>query len=321
MEGRQMKNILITGASGLIGRELTGILLAKGYNIIATDEQPSPFIGQPNFSFTQCSIVDKNVIQGLIDSTKIDMLVHLACTADNDFSNMITERELDISKNVDKYLYKAADAAGIQDIIIASTYQVYAPVKTREPIRETNEEKPQNFYGKMKLDSEKALVSTLKKSNTKFVIARLCPIYTRTFIDNLHSRIYDPKDMCAFLYGSGDYGFSFCCLYNFVDFVLGILNIGQGLNYPGIYNVCDTKPILAKDIIEFERTVHHLGPVMQRSGGSDAVKSAFALLGGSKSAKTDYRFLDLSTVTSNVSYDNTKGQRVSTFRWKLGNTR
>lgn len=316
-----MKNILITGASGLIGRELSGILLAKGYAVTATDEQPSPFAGQPNYSFTQCSISDKNAIQGIFDTKKIDVVIHLACSVDNDFPAVIGDREMDISKNVDKFIYKMADSAGVSDFILLSTYQVYAPVKTREPIRETSEEKPTNFYGKMKLDSERALFSTLKKSNTKPVVARVAPIYTKSFIENLHSKIFDPKDMCAFLIGSGDYGFTFCCLYNLVDFVIGVLNVGSGLNYPGVYNVCDTKPILAKDIIEFERTVHHLGPVMQRSGGSDAVKSAFALLGGSKSAKTDYRFLDMSTVTSNVSFDNTKAQRISTFRWKLSNTR
>ena len=121
------------------------------------------------------------------------------------------------------------------------------------------------------------------------------------------------------MYGYGDYSFSFCCLYNLVDFIVGILNAPSGINYQGIYNVCDSKPIAAKDIVEFERQYHRLGAVIQRNYGADAVKSAIAF--GSKSAKVDYRYNALSIVCSNISYDNTKAQRISTFRWKLSNTK
>ncbi len=314
-----MKTVFVTGASGLIGSELCEALLSKGFSVIGVDETPNTNVDNPNYTFVQASIDNKDAItQAMVNG--IDVLIHVGCTVDNDFPNIITPAEEKKSAAVDKFLYKAAVTAGVNDMIMISTHQVYAPQKTREPIRETAGEKPTTVYGKMKYDSEKALSKAVKSAaSVKGVIARICPIYTKSFAPNLHAKIYDPKDGCSYIYGYGDYGFSFCCLYNLIDFITGILNAAPGINYQGIYNVCDTKPILAKEIVDFERQYHKLGAVIQRNYGADAVKSAIAF--GSKSAKTDYRYNDVSVACSNISYDNTKAQRISTFRWKLSNTK
>lgn len=316
-----MKTILITGASGMIGTAVAETLLEKGNTVIGTDSKPNKLDGTPNFRFFEANIEDKNAVSAILSENHIDVLVHLACTVDNDFPAVISSTEERISAAVDKYLYKAAVDAGVGDIILVSTHQVYAQQKTREPIRETADEKPATAYAKMKYDSEKMLSKVIGKSTSaKGVIARVCPIYTKDFPDNLRAKIYDPKDGCSFIYGYGDYGYSFCCLYNLVDFIVGIVNVGSGINYQGVYNVCDSKPIAAKDIVEFLRQYHKLGAVIQRNYGADSVKAvvAFGFKGG---AKTDYRYNDISVACSNISYDNTKAQRISAFRWKLSNTK
>ncbi len=314
-----MKTILITGASGMIGTALAETLLEKGMKVIGTDSTANS-INSPNYTFINANIEDKNAVSGILNGNNIDVLVHLACSVDNDFPSVITPAEEKKSAAVDKYLYKAAVDAGVGDIILLSTYQVYASQKTREPIRETADEKPSTAYAKMKYESEKALSKIISKSvSAKGVIARICPIYTKNFPDNLRTKIYDPKEGCSFIYGYGDYGYSFCCLYNFVDFVVGIINVAAGINYQGVYNVCDSKPIAAKDIVEFLRQHHKLGAVIQRNFGADSVKAAVTF--GAKGAKTDYRYNDISLACSNISYDNTKAQRIATFRWKLSNTK
>ena len=151
---------------------------------------------------------------------------------------------------------------------------------------------------------------------------RICPIYTKDFTDNLKAKVYDEKTGCAFVYGGyGDYGYTFTCLYNLVDFIYGILTCPDTITYQGIYNVCDTKPIAAKDIIELLRNDHKIGAVMSRNYGSDAAKGGVTAIFGSKESRTDYRYNDLSVACSNISYDNTKAQRIATFRWKLSNTK
>lgn len=314
-----MKTILVTGAAGMIGKAVIEMLLHKGYDVIGTDNPPAPFTDE-HFKYVQCSIDDKEAITGIMNDNKVDMLIHLACTVDNDFPAVLSSAEEKLSAAADKYLYKTAESLGVPDIIMISSHQVYASQKTREPIRETAAEKASTIYGKIKADSEKAFANALKKTTTtKGVIMRVCPIYTKEFVDNLKAKIFDPKDGCAFVYGYGDYGYTFTCLYNIVDFIHGILTCPQGITYQGIYNVCDTKPISAKDIVDTLRAEHKIGAVVSRNYGSDAVKSVAIF--GSKSAKTDYRYNDLSVACSNISYDNTKAQRIATFRWKLSNTK
>lgn len=315
-----MKTILVTGAAGMIGKAAVEMLLSKGYNVIATDKAPNPFDGNENLSYIQCPVTDKDKITGILNGSKVDVLVHLACTVDNDFPEVLSSDEEKESAAVDKYLYKAAVAANLSDIIMISTHQIYAPQKTREPIRETMPEKPSTIYAKLKSESEKALSAALKKASTKGVVMRVCPVYTKDFTDNLKAKVYDPKDGCAFVYGYGDYGYTFTCLYNIVDFIYGILTCPAGISYPGIYNVCDSKPIQAKEIVETLRNCHKIGAVMSRNYGTDAVKSANILF-GTKASKTEYRYNDVSIACSNISYDNTKAQRISTFRWKFSNTK
>lgn len=315
-----MKTVFITGVSGIIGTTVAETLLDKGCKVIGTDSKPNN-INNPNYTFVQANIEDKDAVSNALKVNRADVLIHLACTVDNDFPDVITANEEKISSAVDKYLYKDALDAGVGDIILASTYQIYAHQKTREPIRETADERPSTTYGKMKFDSEKALSKVISKSaSSKGVIARLCPIYTKNYPLNLRSKIYDPKDGCSFIYGYGEYGYSFCCLYNFVDFIIGILQVQNGINYQGVYNVCDSKPIAAKDIVEFLREYHKLGPVIQRNYGTDSVKAAISF-SALKGAKSEYRYNDLSLACSNISYDNTKAQRISAFRWKLSNTK
>ncbi len=314
-----MKTVLITGASGMVGRALTDKLLSKGIAVIGTDNKPNNFVNAPNYTFCQASIDDKAAVSGIMSSKKVDVLVHLACSVDNDFPPVISPAEEKLCSAVDKYIYKAAVDAGVSDIILLSTHQVYAITKSREPVRETADEKPTTSYGKMKFDSEKVLSKATGKSDVKVTVARTSPIYTKGFIDNLRSKIYDPREGCSFVFGYGDYGYSFCCLFNLVDFLAGIILIQPGINYQGIYNVCDTKPIAAKEILDFLREFHKLGPVVQRNYSTDSIKAAMSLAG--KTTKMDYRYNDLSLACSNISYDNTKAQRISTFRWKLATTK
>lgn len=314
-----MKTILITGANGLIGKELTATLLEKGYNIIATDKTISPFVGKPNFSYIQCDITDKGKIAGVIEGSKIDALIHLACSADNDFGAQITEKEFETSRAADKYLYKSAIAANIKDIFVLSTTQIYATPKTREPINELAPERPYSNYAKLKQETEKALVASLKKGTSNAIIMRIAPIYTKDFIKNLHSRIYDAKEGIAFLYGEGEYSFTFCCLYNLIDFIYGILTQDGSIQYQGLYNICDSRQTSAKEIVDFEREYHRLGPVIQRNYMMETVKNTF--LTANKSPKVYYRYADPSTLTSSIAISNKKALRFATFRWKLSNTK
>ena len=165
----------------------------------------------------------------------------------------------------------------------------------------------------MKLDSEKALLKATKKSRTVPVIARVAPIYTADFTDNLHQRIFDPKENVAYIYKDGEYGYSFCNLYNLVDFINGIISIPEG-RYEGVYNIADSRIITASEIIEYEKKKYRVGAVIQKNPN-------IVLSVNKGQMRTDYRYFDPTFTFYNWNIDNTKAKRISTFRWTLNNTK
>ena len=313
-----MKTIFITGVAGLIGGSCAEYLLQKGLRVVGTDAVPIA-INHDNFTFEQCSLADEDKMMAIIRQQGIDCFVHLGCSVDNDFHAIITDDEIDFSRKVDKYIYKAAIRAGAKSIILLSTHQMYAVRKnSREPIREDIDEKPVTNYAKLKSASELTLAKDISGVHgVNPVIMRTCPVYTNDFVDNLKMKVFD-KDDTVYVYGYGGSVFSFTCVYNIADFICAVA--GRDDCY-GIYNVCDTKPVSANEIIEFFRTKQHMSisAVGKRNYKSDMLKSVAASLSGA--AKSDYRYNDLSIACSNISYDNTRARQIAAFRWTIDNVK
>ena len=309
-----MASVLVTGASGFIGSHCVKALLSKKHRVFGVDSTPSDLIdSDPNFTFVQCDVTDKDTISRIIASNRVDSVVHLANSVDNDLDSYITDAEMKKSKICDKFIYEAADKNNCKNFILLSTTQVYGIVKGREPIRETSPEKGSSNYVDMKLTSEKIMSKAFKKSDTVPVIARVAPVYTSEYTQNLRDKVYDVKDDVAYIYNDGLYGFSFCCLYNLLDFIKGIVAIPSG-RYEGIYNLADSEILTAKEILDYEREHHRIGAVIQRSPG---VGISF----NKAKSRTDYRYFDPSTTLSNWRIDNTKAKRIAPLKWTLSNTK
>jgi UDP-glucose 4-epimerase len=225
-----------------------------------------------------------------------------------------------ISASCDKFIYSYAFNAGVTKFILISTHQVYDFPKTREPIREDDMLKPVTNYAVMKLNSEKAFAEEFgRRKEVIGAILRPAPIYTLSFYDNLVSKITDSKGT-HFVYGTGQYGFQFCCVHNLVDFILCFVKNAEDMQFAGIYNVCDKMAITAADIISFMREHHSLGTVLQKTPGG-ALSKIKGIFGGNKDEKTNYRYLDLSKLENNNLLDNTKAKKLVNFRWDIHNTK
>ena len=309
-----MASVLVTGASGFIGMRLVDALLTKKHKVFGTDSTPNGQIGiDPNYSFVQCEPSDKDTITNMISSNDIDTIVHLANSVDNDLDSYITDTELKRSKATDKFIYEAADKFGAKNFILLSTTQVYGPQKGREPVRETTSEKGSTNYADLKLTSEKYLGKAFKKSDCVPVIARVAPIYTSEYTQNLRDKVYDPKDDVGYFFNDGNYGFTFCCLYNLIDFIKGIIAVPSG-RYDGIYNVCDSDIITAKQILDYERDHNRIGAVVQKNNG-------FSFGFNKAKSKTDYRYFDPSSTFQNWYIDNTKAKRIAPMKWTLATSK
>lgn len=320
-----MNTVLVAGGCGLIGQHVCSGLLKKGNTVIAVDSQHNDYnTGKENYRFVEASPEDNTKYAEVFKKYHIDMLINLACTVDNDFGNIITETEMNISRNFDEFIYKLAFEAKVKKIIMISTSQVYKLVDSREPIREDDVLKPVSNYAVMKLESEKAFDEELRENKGAICcICRVAPVYTKNYYENLVTKITDPKDNTNFVYGTGQYGFQFCCVHNLVDFILCFVKNADEPKFTGIYNISDKNLTTASDIITYMKTNHRLGPVIQKSSiKSSGISNLIRKVSKNKEEKENYRYLDWSTFLYNNMLDNNKALNLmSSFRWDIHNTK
>lgn len=319
-----MKNVLVTGGCSRIGDHMCSGLLKKGYNVMAMDNKSSDYNrNKKHYQFILCDESVTDTLKYIFENYKLDAIVHLACTADNDMGPTFTEKEAKISTEYDRNLFHMAVEIEVPQFVLISTSQVYQKVKTREPLREVDSDiKPVTNYGKMKLESEKNLIAESKcAKNMAIAIARVPQVYSLDFYDNLISKIRDPKDNSYFIYRQGDYGFQMCCIHNLVEFVLCYLNQAEDKSYSDIFNVCDTQLTSASDIINFMKKNYRIGVVLQRPEPKENPLTKLRAKIISNEEKTNYRYLDFDTVLSNIMLDNRKANKICPFKWDIHNTK
>lgn len=89
-----MMTALVTGGCGLIGQHICSGLLKKGYAVIAVDVEEGFYnAGKLNYTFVQCRPSDKNTYADIFEKYEINVLIHAACTVDNDLGPIVTEKK------------------------------------------------------------------------------------------------------------------------------------------------------------------------------------------------------------------------------------
>ncbi len=318
-----MAKILVTGACGLIGEKICSGLLKRENEVTGTDIRSSEYNeGKESYRFVKAGGRDRSAFEELFKKEKFDVLVHCACTADNDFKENITEDDVSESAIYDDYLYTLAVASGVKKLILLSTSQVYDFPKSREPIRETDKLKIDTNYAKLKREAEKKFADAVKSAQDVIGAAlRVAPVYTSDFSDNLLSKIIDPETGGLFVYHSGDYGFQFCCLHNLVEFIMCFVKYADDKTYTGLYNIADNDICSAREIIQYARNRKTYGPAVQKSVGKDLMKGKISKLTNRNDIKTNYRYNDMDTFFNNNVLDGTRAKKLCNFKWNISNTK
>ena len=115
----QNKRILITGISGLIGRETINFLKDNEFEIVAISNN-SP-IADKTIKHIKCSIFDTQSLQSFIASTKPTHLLHLAWKSTGNFNS--NEKYDFISSSIS--MLRAFAENGGKKVVIAGTYVEY----------------------------------------------------------------------------------------------------------------------------------------------------------------------------------------------------
>lgn len=165
-----MKNVLVTGASGFVGRGLVGELASRGNTMRAAMRQPADVFPR---SVEVVAVSDltrpvewRSLLKGM------DTVVHLAGIAHA--GPGIAEDAYDrVNRLATVELAHAARAVGIKHLVFISSIRAQSGPTASSVLRETDPAMPTDAYGRSKLAAEEAV----RGSGVPYTILRPVLVY------------------------------------------------------------------------------------------------------------------------------------------------
>ncbi len=158
-------NILVTGASGQLGSAFRKI--SKGYdeNCFFTSRT-----GDGNIS--ALDVADAEAVIDFVKTHNVDVIIN--CAGYTDVNRAESERDAAVLLNVTAPEILAAAAKETGALLIHFSTDYVYDGESNTPYQETSQTAPLNFYGKTKLDGDKAVVA----SGCRYMIFRISWMYS-----------------------------------------------------------------------------------------------------------------------------------------------
>lgn len=168
-----MKNVLIIGGNGFIGRNLSQCLVNHNFNVYSFDIQ-MPTKKNDNVHYIIGDFFDDEVLKKTLNN--IDIVIHSLSTVNPGNSNtrFMQGYSRDFVQSVK--LFDLCIKKSIRVIFLSSGGTVYG-IQDEQPIKETAIAAPINHYGSVKLCIESVLKTFNTQLHTKMLIARISNPY------------------------------------------------------------------------------------------------------------------------------------------------
>ncbi len=235
--------IIVTGATGFIGRNIAESFHESGINVVATGRslEVGSELHKKGIEFVQADITKHEQIEKAFSSA--DYLIHCAAkTADWGKYREFYETNVIGTRNI----IKACKLSNVKKIIYISTPSVYFSGKDRLNISEDDPIPEKQFkYGKTKLIAERELLA-LKNEGFKTIVLRPRAVYGR-YDNTIIPRVLKLSEKKRIpLINSGAALVDITYIDNLVNSVKNCLSAPDDA-WSEIYNISNGDPISIKD--------------------------------------------------------------------------
>lgn len=190
-----MKNILVTGACGMIGSALVKGLTDAGYAVVGVDRMAQTRT-EGKLQYVQADLADQKQLEEIIAKYPVDRVIHLAALAHKGGeSDLSWERYRHVNAECARNVFMAA---GSRPVLHISTVDVYGFYDGKAPVDGETPLHPVTFYGKSKALAEEAC-----RELPHFSIFRFSPVYTPTQKRDIQKRYYLKYPNVAYKVGKG----------------------------------------------------------------------------------------------------------------------
>ena len=240
------KRVLVTGASGFIGRPLVAALLRAGYAVRAVTRRQGSFPDSveaaiiPDFT----NPIDWNpILQG------VDIIVHLAGMVHSKVPDTAYSEFDQINWIATQRLAHAAKEAGIDRFIYISSVRAQVGAFAVQAIHEQDEPRPTNQYGRSKLAAEQAI----QAAGVPFTIFRPVVIYGPHPKGNIRTLVRLARSSLPLPVASFTSRRSVLAVDNLISAIIFALN--NPVTIGETYLVADSKPMTIGEILTMLRKI------------------------------------------------------------------
>lgn len=166
--------VLVTGATGFIGRDLVHRLAAEGWRVRAAARGVPEGLAGPGVEC--CSLPDLKKIVWRPLLSGITHVVHLAGIAHAE-AELSEETYMEINAHSVEKLAQAARSAGVKRVVLMSSIRAQSGPVSEKIVSETDEPHPTDAYGRSKLAAERALAEVLEGTPTEWTALRPVLVY------------------------------------------------------------------------------------------------------------------------------------------------
>jgi len=173
------KNILITGANGLVGSSLIRYLSNKNFEITGTfNKNKKNLIKKKNIKYIQCNITNRKALKELFKKKRFDIVINSAAilkSKENNFSSSI--EMFDDNVKIQKNLLRQSVNSNVGQFIFLSSISIYEGIKKNEKFHEDQNYQLKSIYALSKVTCENFLENTANSSNLKGISLRLAGVH------------------------------------------------------------------------------------------------------------------------------------------------